>query len=109
MAISFLMYPGDSVDADGVKLFEVLAVLESPFHITVAPKFPHPRRLDVNSPKPLPVLGDSVMLKTGEPLMMDADYSIMPTRIYNYANPYCRISIRCARHIKLTHHIHNQN
>lgn len=102
MAISFMLYGGDTLHANGEPLLTVLKVLESPFHITVQPHQPYPRRLDVNSAEPLEVSGDSVMLKVGEPLLMNPDYSIMPTRIYNYEIPYCRISIRCPKHIHIT-------
>ncbi len=102
MAISFMLYSGETIFANGEPLVTVKEVLESPFHITVKPHQPSPRRLDVNSIHPIEVIGETVMLKVGEPILMNPDYSVMPTRIYNYDPPYCRLSVRCPKHIHLT-------
>lgn len=102
MSDSFIMYNGDTIFADGEHLLVVNYVLDSPFHITVTPKQPQPRRIDMNSPNPIKVIGESVYLKVGEPLHMDGGYSIMATRIYNHSPPYCRISVRSPNHVTLT-------
>lgn len=101
MARVFIAYEGDTVYADGKKLFDVIGILDIPFHVTITPYGENPRRMDVNSRTTIPLTNDNVHLKVGEPLMLDPDFSIMTTRIFNNKDSYCRISVRCDRTVDL--------
>ena len=99
MARTFICYKGDIICADGKDLIKVSGVLDIPFHVTVIPFGENPRRFDSNENKAIPVTKDQVMLKVGEPLIIDPDYSVMVTRVINNETCYCKISVRSPQHI----------